>query len=438
MSSLALDPTDEEIDAAEYRALLYKQSVFLPWQTASGCGLRPENLLRFVAAVDRYDNKKGDLAWESNLINTRCGYTSNNTPAGELLTALHTAGLITTVTPPKPGGTYTIHITRTPARRSLRLPLGAIWTHRWHRRAPVGPRYGKDTAQVLAWLLAILRAGEWADDKLSVDCVKSAREIAEDVGMSYSAYRRAWAVVRKVCVNDPWIEWQQAEREDNGLDAYWVHVDWRKVPLLAPAQTVNKRVTPQPSGQGDPHLPDKGGTYLPGRGDPHLAGNLYKETNPVVPILSSIPSPQSNATITSSDIERDFATKAGAKKKEDQTPDAACATWQTALVAAVSSPGNARRLPMTKHHAQALREPLSAAYNQGWDSETLAACLTLRSPDVDSVVKTLRWRLNHLGPVNVIPSAKTAAQAQAEAIEEAAFEAAASSRSADKYVQRTM
>lgn len=460
------DDVEAAQDAADVARLINRESVWLPFALSGGHGLKPAAVLRYVAAFDRADNVTGILKWNSKAISARCGLPASRVSVGSLLDAYKAAGLLLDVQATM-GRCYQVQFPG--PEKTLRLRLGALWTHRWNGTNPVGPRYGDDTSEVLRCLLAIMRAGDWDEHGLTVTTYSShlgrhltAREIASRSKLAYSTYRRAWATLKRVCVNDDWIQWEQTYRDDLGADAYAVTLDWRKVPdlIAIPSQDSSDVEQGGPSGceQGGPSVAEQEG--------PRMMSTLSKETNAFTQCSSSIPSsPNPGAaaktsgtgrrtgkrtndrvegkpnTAPATSIDADLAVAAAgtrpgaaASDRDDHTKTS-YDPWLLAVVAGIAAPSNPRRLPLSLGDAQGLYEPLRAAYGAGWMPAPIVASLTRQSPDVESVAGALRWRVANL-PARV--NARVTTASKQDLHDEAVYAAAASSRSADKYTQRTM
>lgn len=461
-------------DAADVARLINRESVWLPFALAGGHGLKPAAVLRYVAAFDRADNVTGILKWNSKAISARCGLPASRVPVGTLLNAYKDADLLLDVQATM-GRYYQVQFPR--PEKTLRLRLGALWTHRWNGTNPVGPRYGDDTPEVLRCLLAIMRAGDWDEHGLTVTTYSAhlgrhltAREIADRSKLAYSTYRRAWATVKRVCVQDDWIQWEQTYRDDLGADAYKVVLDWRKVPDLIAIPTQN----PSDIEQGGPSGSEQRSASDDEQEGPRMLSTLNSETSAFAQcssFISSSPNPGAAAktsgtrlreskrtnnnrvegmtstvqlkpsTAAATGIDADLAVaaagtrpEAAASDRDDHTKTSYDA-WLLAVVAGIAASSNPRRLPLSLRDAQGLYEPLRAAYGAGWMPAPIVASLTRQSPDVESVAGALRWRVANL-PARV--NARVTTASKQDLHDEAVYAAAASSRSADKYTQRTM
>ena len=439
-----------------------KESVWLRKGAAGGAGLRSEDFLRYIVGVDRADNNDGTLTWHTKSINTRCGITTEKSkPVTHLLAQFTAAGLLDEdALTSRPGQAIEVTIERTTANDSLRIPLGIGWKHRWSKDVPTGPRYGKDTRYVMVFLTAWLLTADYTVQGViyksrtnHLGLPDPAKVIADNANISLATYRRAWDTVRRVCADEPWITWERVTRSDDGQDSYFITVDWSKAPVLLDASVGQtpptfEQGTPFTSAQGDPLevstlsytsasesvLPPPSAHVTTTADSRRSAKDRRRKESKVIPLQ---PKTSDDMLVA---VTGTRPTTAANDKATHQT--APFDAWLLAVVAAITTHSNPRRLPLTAYDAQRLHTALSGPYNAGWAPAALAAVLTADSPNVDNAGAALGWRIDHrLGAVNEVPEMPKVRQTAAErraAEEHAAFMEDQSCRDASKYTQRTM
>lgn len=435
-------------------------------RTLAAAILRPELTLKALAGMARRDNTEMTLKVSGKDLGDRAGATSAKTGRAffDTLAAVpvdrnpkDSTRLVESVKGGN-GTAFTVTFGKIPHDERLELPQAALWEHKWVAGNVTGPRYGKDTGRVAQFLLAVIAAGEWDKVNHTVVCdlpvtTKSGngrKSISAITGMSADKFERAWATVYAVCANDPWITWELTYRANGGQGPWRFTINWDLLPAMTepPVQTqTGFAETTKVSlvKVGTFCGPEQGTFCGPGAvvsAEPvgYFLRSHKEEDSSLVPVLENQFSSPSSATIANSDTENYTQGKAAGGKEErmSNNKETAYDRWVVALIAGITSPNKPNALPMTQQHASALKSDIQAAYSAGWHPEALAACLTQQSPDLKTLVGALRYRLKHLGAVNVIPMKKTAAQARSEAADALAYEETKRLRDAARYTQRTM
>ncbi|MBM7507088.1 hypothetical protein JOE61_000902 [Nocardioides salarius] len=450
------DVVGPDAKPAELKKAIERESVWLPKAAAGGHGVRADCMLRYAAALDLAGNATGNLTWRAKHINARCGILSEKPkPVSRILANYVKGGLLAKKAVTwSPGQAAQVHIDRTAAEDSIRIPLGVFWEYRWAADAPTGPRYGQDTKFVLVWLAAWLLTATYevkgvvyTSTETYMGLPVAAKWVAEKAGISLVTYRRAFAVVQRVCADADWVTWERAFREDDGHDAYRVTVDWSKAPVLKAAPQ-----TPPESEQGTPLETEQGTPPETEQGTPPETEHSPSITNASEALLPS-QSPAAHTAEASETTDPITAkAKTGGKEEEKSKkqfppseantlcgnpsmvtaltgtrPDTAAAptathatttfeTWLLAVIAGVTDTSNHRRLALTARDVDARTEALSARYEGGWTPEAYSAWLTYQ--EAPSVSVSGAWR-SRVEQSPTTPPATTGARAE-EADKEAA------------------
>lgn len=437
--------------------------IWVPKDLASG-RLHPMKTLKAVAGLSRRDNDTKEMAWRSRDINARCGTTSAKNGMA-VLADLAEAGVVTSYRQRSAGAAYTVAFAPVPYRRRLEVPQAALWEHKWGSGNVRGPRYGKDTAQVLRWLLAVLIASDFQPGNLKVVHDRGTADICRRSGLSRDGYDRAWAVVRRVCRADPWIRWEETDWDDGGQGPHIITIDWTLLPALLEPPTKAARVRRTrvslikktqvvPAGRGCAVSADGGTEENGGRGR-QVVPEPIEGASSFDPVLSlPVPSSQLRQQHLSRPRTRQVVDHAQSAvedphvqdviRKGLNSPHAGDAqadnrtdpfeTWLLAVVAVLADANTPNRLGLSRADVRVLHGLLRPQYEDGWTAGNLAAALTLMEPP-RSTSAALRHRIEQLPEQpNYVPVGTSRKALD----EQRAFEERAASRTVDKYTQRSL
>lgn len=457
---------DTEAEVADIRRLVHAQTVWVPRGLAAG-NMHPMTALKAVAGLSRRDNDTKELTWRSSDINARCGTTSAKNGMN-VLSDLAEAGVVNSYWQRRAGAPYTVEFATIESTKHLEVPQAALWKHKWVHGNIVGPRYGKDTAHVLRWILAILAASDFTPGNLKVEHAQGAADICKRSGLDRDAYDRAWAVVRRVCNDDPWITWEGTFWEDGGGQGpNVITIDWTRLPALtAPppkkTRTLRKKVnlikqTPVLStGRGVAAPAGRGGASGTPRGahsfrEPvkeassfhqsslsHTSSSQLRE-QPETQAANETAEEDMETAATVEDLPMLDAIRKGRKSQhagdggmDNTTTD--YDSWLLAVVAIMADASTPNRLGLSRPDGQLLHGLLEAPYKAGWKAGNLGAALTRDEPP-QSVSAVLPGRVRRLPEqANYVPEPVN----RKALAEKAAYDLAASARSADKYTQTHM
>ncbi|MEI5675725.1 MULTISPECIES: hypothetical protein [unclassified Nocardioides] len=457
----------DEDDLRAIRRAIHAQTVWVDRTLAAG-HLHPMNALKAVAGLSRRDNTTKSLVWRSAEISARCGTTSAKNGM-QVLDALAKAGVVAAYSQSNAGAPYDVTFTDPGYRQRLEIPQAALWVYKWVHGAVQGPRYGgRDTAQVLRWLLAVAAAADFEPGNLRFTHDSGAADICARSGLSREAYERCWSVVRRVCKENPWITWEEQYWEDGGGQApYIITVDWTLLPaLLDPpvrARVLRRKVSlikktqVLSTGRGVALSAGTPVTLSVGTGEQFSRKPFYKEASSSEEFYSSsaaLPPPASKSNAADATAGRanraeatveeirlqDILSKgldsqhAGDASTDNSTAD--FESWVHTLVAALVDRSTANRFPLRRTDVPEVAALVKEQYETGWQATLLAANLTSRhSPTMDAV-GALRWRIEHdlTDIVNFVPGTAS----KKAAAEEKAYRALTGGRDAVRYTQREM
>lgn len=463
-------------------------TIWVPRTLAAGV-LRPENTLKALAGLHRRDNETGTMLWVNADIAARTGgiFTRNGS---QVFKSLHEVRVsrapkdgspaddtrLLTVVSGGNGTAYKVAFAAVPHTERLELPAAALWEHTWVTGNVTGPRYGKDTARVAQFLLAILAVGDWDKEAntvttdLPVVAKRGNRSISHISGLSATKFERAFAVAHQHLQKEPWYSTEQTYRPDGGKHTWRITLNWNLLPAMtAPKPLPATKTDPAKTVEVTPTNPDTfcGVTpTLSAESTPTLSAEsprhflrAHREATSFSPLLTDpLPSshpdtqtPDAAATATGKeggdevmetveDLPMADVLRNGRSSQHSGNPQADNTTttfeeWLLTTVALLCDPSTANRLGLSRKDAQALHGLLKPVYEAGWKPSPLVLALTRYAPPNHGNTKALGYRVKHLpAQVNYVPVTSTAKDRE----EEAAYQAAASSRYADKYHQRTM
>lgn len=437
--------------------------IWVPKNLANG-RLHPMKTLKAVAGLGRRDNATREMLWCNRAINARCGTPSAKNGMA-LLADLAEAGVVTSYRQRSAGVGYTVEFAAVPYTERLELPPAALWKHKWKGDDVQGPRYGKETAQVLRWLLAVIIASDFQPGNMQVVHDRGRADICDRSGLSRDGYDRAWAVVRRVCVDDPWISWEETEWDEGGQGPHIITIDWTLLPDLIdpPSKAVRvkrakARIAARPiavsAGVGRALSADGGQAQTADR-DRQIVRQPIEGASSSRPVLSKpVPSSQMQSERHSLPRARQEAERTESSFADTQARDVIrqglmshhagdvqadnrtepFESWLLTTVAVLADVNSPNRLGLSQSDVRMLRGLLRPRYEDGWTPGNLAAALTREAPP-RSTSGALRHRIKELPEqTNYVPVATSRKALDGRR----AFEERARSRSADKYTQRTM
>lgn len=482
------------VEAKELDRLVHAHSLWLPQGLASGHYRRPASdetdaemvedtlhpltVLKAAAGISHRNNSTRRMVWRSAAIGQRVGSTSAKN-GSDVLRALKYAGVIKDYHRKGTGSPYTVEFNTYVA--FFKVPQGVLWEYKWFDGNITGPRYGKDTALVLRWILAVLAASDFGDG-IRITHDKGAAHIVAVSGLEKSAYDRAWAAVRK-CVADPdmdtsWLIWETQAWEDGGGTAPNVFtLDWSKVPAPKTPEVTTRPVTKKTrhharrvslikattpptevvSEVATEVVPEVGGEALSTpTPTPEVREPSKEASSSTTAISNQCSSPSSaarpDAKARTSKAEVTKKTEAmvddlrltdvidrGLWSDHVETDQAVNTntdydTWLLVLVALLVDAKTPNRVGISRHDYRALRNSVRDWFDKGWIAKNFALALTVMSPP-HSFAAALPTRLAQVSEeVNFVAVATSAKEQE----ERAAYERLNSYRYASTYTQKTL